>query len=152
MTNYRPITINRRATFDYDIQDRVLAGIVLRGSEVKSVRNGHASLKGAFAAFKDGELWLSNMHVSPYPPAHDQQHEPDRPRKLLLHKKQLQDLQDQKLAGRSIVVCSIGASGPYIKVELGIGRGKKKHDKREAIKRRQADRDAARAIRQQTDA
>lgn len=146
MNKYRPIATNRRAKFDYEIEDRILAGIVLTGPEVKSIRNGHVSLKGSFAHFRNAELWLNNMHVSPYPPAHDMPHDSERPRKLLVHKSQLSNLHTQKQSGRNLVVCSIGVSGPYIKAEIGIGRGKKRYDKRETIKRRQAERDTKRSI------
>lgn len=150
MPNYHPIARNRRATYDYEIKERLLAGVVLRGPEVKSVRAGHVSLKGAFANFHNNELWLNNVHISPYPPAHDQPQDPDRTRKLLLHKKQIDQLNSQKQSGLQIVVCSIGLSGPYIKVELGIGHSKKRHDKRETIKRRQASREAQRSIKNRT--
>lgn len=139
---------NRRANFDYEIQERLLAGIVLRGPEVKSIRRGAVSLKSAFANFMNGELWLNNMHVSPYPPAQSQNHDANRPRKLLLHQKQLDELFKQKQSGLNIVICSVGLAGGYIKAELGIGRGKKQYDKRQTIKKRQADREAAKSIRQ----
>lgn len=150
MTNYRVLAKNRRATFDYEIQDRLLAGIVLSGPEVKSIRRGAVSLKSAFANFIGNELWLNNMHVSPYPPARDQPHDPERPRKLLLQRKQLDQLLSQKQAGLNIVVCSVGLSGQYIKAELGVGRSKKRHDKRQVVKQRQAQREAARLIRRKT--
>ena len=146
MANFKPIAKNRRANYDYDIVSTLIAGIVLSGAETKSIRAGHVSLKGAFAVFQKQELWLNNMHVSKYKYANSASHNPTRPRKLLLHKSQLDQLQAQKLNGQNLVVLAIGLSGPFIKVQIGIGHSKKRHDKRETIKKRQQMREAAKAI------
>jgi len=144
--NYMPISKNRRARYDYEISRTLVAGIVLNGPEVKSIRNGSVSLKGSFANFKDGELWLNNMHVSKY--AHsspEDNQDPERPRKLLLNKVELARLVASKQNGNHITILSVGVSGKYIKAELGIGRSKKIHDKRQKIKSRNQLRDAQKA-------
>ena len=140
------IARNRRATFDYDITDKMTAGLVLAGSEVKSVRAGHVSLKGSFIAAHDGELYLINAHINPYSFA-AANHEPTRSSKLLLHKKQI-SLVSQALdqAGLSAVPLVIGLERGLIKLEIGIGRGKKRFDKRETTKRRELAREAERDI------
>jgi SsrA-binding protein len=112
------------------------------------VRGGHANLHGSFASLRGGELWLNNTHISPYPPAKQESYEPTRQRKLLLTRQQLDELARSVHSGYSIVVLSLGTSGSFIKVELGLGRGRKRYDKREHIKRREAKRDAAKALRQ----
>lgn len=134
------IAKNKRATFDYDIEKRVIAGVVLRGHEAKSIRSGNVSLKNSFASVKDGELWLNNVHVGQYDKSSLSVYEPTRSRKLLVHKNELNQLLGAKSAGQTIVVLAIGASGKFIKVEIGIGRGKKKHDKRQVLKKRASDR------------
>jgi SsrA-binding protein len=140
------ITKNRRATFDYAIEHTLIAGIVLSGADAKSIRNGLISLKGSFAQIKHGELWLINMHVTPYPHAQASELEPTRPRKLLVSARELRVLQADREAGRTIVPLSILA-GRYLKVELGVGRGKRKTDKRHTIQQRETDRAIARSLR-----
>jgi len=135
---------NRRARFDYEIQRIFIAGVILDGPEVKSIRAGLISLKGAFARVKDNELWLYNMFVTAYPPARGQDlPDPDRPRKLLISKQELHSLTQQNEQGMTIVPLTVLA-GRFIKIELGVGRGKKKFDKREVIKKRDMERSAAR--------
>lgn len=147
MPRYKPIATNRRARFDYELTDSLIGGLVLSGHEVKSIRAGHVSLKGAFATIMAGELWVNNVHVTPYPPAKlPAGYDPTHARKVLVHAKQLAELIAHKQAGRNIVVQSVGVQGRFIKVELGVGRSKKQYDKRETIKRRQNDREARRAI------
>lgn len=150
MADYKLLAANRRARYDYQVNDTILAGIRLSGAEVKSIRAGHIRLNGSFATFRSGELWLNNVHISPYPPAKQEDYQPTRARKLLVQRRQLAELARHTQAGLSIVVLSIGQSGSYIKVELGIGRGRKRYDKREHIKRREARRDAAKAIRRRS--
>jgi SsrA-binding protein len=145
-TDYRIIATNRTAKRNYDIQDKFLAGVVLEGHEVKSARNGHVQLKGAYADFRGHELWLINAHIAPYPPAKLDGYEPSRSRKLLLHRQQLNQIAAARQNGLAIAVISIGRAGRLLKVELGVGRGRKKHDKRQVLKRRQADMEAAKAI------
>ncbi len=144
--NYKPIAKNRRALYDYEISSRLIAGIVLSGPETKSIRNGSVSLKGSFANFRGGELWLNNMHVTKY--AHssfETGYEPQRPRKLLLNKAELTRLLADMQNGNHVSILSVGICGRYIKAELGIGRSKKIHDKRHKIKLREQRRDAQKA-------
>ncbi|HEX9679200.1 MAG TPA: SsrA-binding protein SmpB [Candidatus Saccharimonadales bacterium] len=147
MRAYNPITINRRAKYDYAITDRIIAGISLQGPEVKSVRLGRADLKGGFATLSGGELWLNNLHIPLYQPAGEQLgSQPDRRRKLLIHKRQLKKVEALKQSGLNLIPLSIGKQGRFIKLELGIGRGKKRYDKRHSIKQRMADREALQKI------
>ena len=140
------IARNKRATFDYDIEGRVMAGVVLEGHEVKSVRLGNVSLKNSFASIKDGELWLNNVHIGNYAKSDLKDYEPTRSRKLLVHKNELSQFMAAKQNGNTIVVMAIGTVKSFIKVELGIGRGKKKHDKRSTMKKRSHERDIAKKI------
>lgn len=138
---------NRRATFDYELTERLVAGLALSGSEVKSIKNGHASLKGSFVTMREGEAWLNNAHVTPYQPGGQvNAPEPTRQRKLLLHRKQLDRLILEKRSGMSVVPTALLLQGNLIKIEIGIGRGKKRYDKREALKRRDTDRELARRV------
>lgn len=131
--------INRRAKFDYDISDQVVAGLVLHGPEVKSLRKGSGHLKGAFVNFKDHEAWLVNAHIGPYKFAKSESHESMRTRKLLLTKKQISKLENAKKTGLHIVPTRLITNSRFIKIELGIGRSKKQVDKRESIKKREQD-------------
>jgi SsrA-binding protein len=143
----KTVARNKRANFDYAIERTITAGIALTGSEAKSIRQGAVSIKGSYAQFKNNELWLLNMHVTPYAHAHsDATAEPTRTRKLLLHKKELTKLTVERESGLSIMPLQVLA-GRHIKIELGIGRGKKRTDKRQAIKKRDAERDIARSSR-----
>jgi SsrA-binding protein len=142
------IARNKRATFDYDLQERMVAGIVLHGHEVKSVRRGDVSLTGAFATIKDGELWLHNAHIGAYQPAALQQYDPTKSRKLLVRSSQLKNIIGFKQRGLHIVPVGIGAAGKYLKVEIGIGPSKKRRDKREQIKRKDTNIDMQRTLKQ----
>jgi SsrA-binding protein len=137
---------NRRATFDYAITERLTAGLVLSGPEVKSTKAGAASLKGSFIVIRDGEAYLTNAHINPYNHARSEGYEPTRDRKLLLHRKQLDGLIGTKQSGLSIIPTALLQAGPLVKLEVGIGRGKKRYDKRETIKRRDTIRDIARTV------
>ncbi len=138
---------NKRANFDYEITDKLIAGIALSGSEVKSIKAGHASLKGSFVAIRDNEAYLTNAHVTPYNMAGNQsQLDPTRSRKLLLHRKQLQELINNKNAGLSAVPMALLEAKRLVKLEIGIGRGKRKYDKRAAIKKRETERETRRAL------
>lgn len=141
-----PICRNRRALHDYEVEDRFEAGIVLRGSEVKSLRQGRVNLQDAYVRFKDGEAWLVGAHISPYSHANRENHDPLRERKLLLHAHEIRRLAS-KVQERGLTVIPLGMhfKGPHVKVELGLGRGRKVHDKRAAIKEREDRRDIARA-------
>ncbi|MEO7617394.1 MAG: SsrA-binding protein SmpB [Candidatus Saccharibacteria bacterium] len=138
---------NRRATFDYELTERLVAGLVLSGAEVKSIKNGHASLKGSFVTLREDEAWLNNAHVTPYQPGGQANApEPTRLRKLLLHRKQIDNLITEKRGGMSVVPTALLLDGNLIKLEIGIGRGKKRYDKRETLKRRDNEREMARRI------
>ncbi|MGH2705453.1 MAG: SsrA-binding protein SmpB [Actinomycetota bacterium] len=133
------IATNPKARHDYDILDSYEAGMALTGSEVKSLREGKASLREAFAIVRDGEVFLIGMHIPPYPQAGYAQHEPTRTRKLLLHKEEIQRLIG-KTAERGLTLVPLRAyfSHGLAKVEIGLARGKKKYDRREDLKEREA--------------
>jgi SsrA-binding protein len=138
---------NKRATFDYEITDKLVAGLVLSGAEVKSTKAGHASLKGSFIQIKDGEAYLTNAHITPYNRAGNQSSlDPTRTRKLLLHRKQLNELIGDKADGLQLVPMALLEHHGLIKLEIGLGRGKKLYDKRAVIKKRDTDREARRAL------
>lgn len=135
------IAINKRANFDYEISERFEAGIVLTGQEVKSIKTGHISLASAFVTLKGSEAWLTNAHVPPYKMAGQIiNYDPTRPRKLLLRKEELASLYGKiKQKGLTLVPIRVYTKGNKIKLEFGIGRGKKKYEKRETIKKREID-------------
>ena len=144
MAKSRDIAVNRRATYDYEILERIEAGLVLLSSEIKSLRDNRVNLSGAYAFPQNGELWLQNCHIAPYPSAVRDNHEPLRPRKLLLNKVQLRRFSEvAKQKGYTIVPLKIYISGHYAKIQLGVGQGKKRYDKRRAL----ADRDRRREAR-----
>lgn len=140
---------NKRATFEYEIIDRYTAGIVLRGSEIKSVREGKASINEAYCMFKDGELWVKNLNVSEYKQASVWQHEPLRMRKLLLSKKELSKLLAKvKERGYTIIALRMFLNErSFAKLEIALARGKKTHDKRNSIKAKDEKRDLDRSLR-----
>ena len=134
--------VNKKAKFEYTILDRYEAGIVLTGTEIKSIRQNKASISDAYCVFKDGELWVKNMHIAEYSHGTYNNHEPKRDRKLLLHKHQLRRLESKvKESGLTIVPLRlyINEKGTA-KLEIALVRGKKEHDKREAIKKRETER------------
>lgn len=138
---------NKRATYDYELIDRIVAGLVLSGDEVKSIKTGHVSLKGSFIALRQGEAFLTSAHITPYQhAAHKDQIEPTRPRKLLLHRRQLEQLVAHKQSGLSVVPTALLMERSLIKLEIGIGRGKKHYDKRHSIKARDTARELARGL------
>lgn len=144
------IAKNRKAWRDYDIEDTYLAGIELRGSEVKSIRAGEVQFADAFADFHGNELFLLHMHVSEYKQANRYNHSPTRKRKLLLHRSELDSLRGKiERGGMTLVPLDLRLSGRWVKVKLGLGKGRKQRDKREAIKKRMMERDAERAIKEQ---
>jgi len=141
------ITVNRKAYHDYHIEDRLEAGLVLKGSEIKSIREGKVSISDAYAKPENGELWLYNSHIASYDAASYNTHEPTRPRKLLLHRKEIDILSGKVIQkGLTLVPLKLYIKGGIAKVELGVARGKKAYDKREAIARRDAEREAERAM------
>jgi SsrA-binding protein len=141
------VASNRYASYRYELLDRIECGVVLVGTEVKALRSGTAQLKDGYASIRDGELWLHNVHIPPYGPAARENHDPERPRKLLVHRREL-----ERLAGRvqergfTLVPTRIYFSGPRAKVEIALGRGKDRFDKRESIKERETQRDMQRAL------
>jgi SsrA-binding protein len=138
---------NRRARHDYHIEDTFEAGLVLTGTEVKSLREGRASLIDGYAAVDNGEVWLHNVHIPQYTQGTWTNHEPRRPRKLLLHREQIRKLNSKtQETGLTIVPLSMYFKDGYAKVEIGVARGKKTYDKRHSIAEREAKRDAARAM------
>ncbi len=143
----RDITVNRRAFHEYHIDDRVEAGLMLVGSEVKSLREGHVNLKDAYARFQGEELFLVGMHISAYGPSSQFGHEPERTRKLLLHRREIDKLRGKlKERGLTLVPLRLYWVKGRAKAELGVGRGKKLHDKREAIRERAERREVDRAM------
>lgn len=144
------VASNRQASFRYELLERLECGIVLSGTEVKSLRDGKAQLKDSYAQIRDGEVWLVGCYIPPYGPAARENHEPERPRKLLLHSGEI-----ERLAGRvaerglTLVPTRIYFSGERsrAKVELALGRGKDLWDKRQAIRRREMARDVQRELR-----
>ncbi|MCP4691440.1 MAG: SsrA-binding protein SmpB, partial [Desulfobacterales bacterium] len=128
---------NRKARHDFFIEDTFEAGIVLKGTEVKSMRNGRTNLKDSYARIKNGEVFVYQMHISPYPFAHYDNHEPLRPRKLLLHKYEINKLYGKvNEMGFTLVPLKVYFKNGKVKILLGLAKGKRKHDKREAIRRR----------------
>jgi SsrA-binding protein len=143
------VIVNRKARHDYFIDETIEAGLVLTGSEVKSIRDGRCNLVDSFARISRGEAYISNVHISQYDPAHRDNHEPTRSRKLLLHRLEIDRLEGKlKQKGLTLIPLRIyfNARG-RAKIELGLGRGKKLHDKRQSIKEREAKRETARAMR-----
>jgi SsrA-binding protein len=141
------IATNRQASFRFDLLDRLECGVVLAGTEVKSLRNGAAQIKDGYASIRDGELWLYNVHIPPYGPASRENHDPDRPRKLLAHKREIERLVGKiQERGLTLVPTRIYFSGPRAKVEIALARGKDRFDKRESIKAREQRRDVERAL------
>jgi SsrA-binding protein len=142
------VASNRYASYRYELLDRVECGVVLLGTEVKALRGGTAQLKDGYASIRDGELWLQNVHIPPYGPAARENHDPERPRKLLVHRRELERLAARvQERGFTLVPTRIYFSGPRAKVEIAVGRGKDRFDKRESIKERETQRDMQRALR-----
>jgi SsrA-binding protein len=138
---------NRKARHEYHIMDKWEAGVVLRGTEVKSLRQGRANLQDSFAVFDRGELWLQNLHISPYEQGNRYNHDPLRPRKLLLHRRELRKLVGQvEQKGLTLVPLDIYFSRGIAKVTVALVRGKKLHDKRDDLRRRADERDMERAF------
>jgi SsrA-binding protein len=143
-----PTVDNRRARHEYHILDSLEAGLALTGTEVKSIRQGGVSLSEAYARFRDGEAWLLGMHVPPYKQGSFSNVDPNRPRKLLLHKEQIADLQSRvKEKGLTIVPLRMYFTRGMVKVQLGLARGKKQWDKREDIAKRDVEREMQRHVR-----
>jgi SsrA-binding protein len=137
---------NRKAFFEYVIDEIFEAGLVLQGTEVKSLRQGKANINDAYARFKDGEIYLYNAHISPYSHAALDSHKPERPRKLLLNHRELRRLLGKtQERGYTLIPVRMYFKNEYAKVEIALARGKKKADKRETIRRREEQREMERA-------
>lgn len=144
----KPIATNRRARFDYEIVETYEAGLSLVGSEVKSLRAGNAEIRDAYGAVRDGEAWLYGLRISPYEFARDGGHDPERTRKLLLHRVEIERIASSLAEkGLTLIPTRLYFKDGKVKVELGLAKGKAKYDKRETVKRREADREMQRAIR-----
>jgi SsrA-binding protein len=141
------VASNRKARHDYQIIESVECGIMLTGDEVKSLRGGRASLAEAYARVRDGEVWLEGMHIPPYEQGDKRRHLPTRPRKLLLHKREIAKLvgqqQEQRLA---LVPLRAYFTHGMAKVEIGVGRGKREHEKRQSIAKREQEREIAQEL------
>lgn len=139
------IAKNKRGSYDYAITEKLVAGLVLSGGEVKSVRAGHISLKGSYIRLLEGEAYLVGAHIRPYTHAGKQEsYDPERPRKLLMHRRELAELANAKQAARQAVPLAVGLEHGLIKLELGVGRGQKNYDKRAVIKTRETQREIGR--------
>jgi SsrA-binding protein len=145
--NIKIVCQNKKARYDYEILEVIEAGMVLLGTEVKSLRQGRAHLKDSYARVKDGELFLMQSHISPYSHAYHDNHDPDRVRKLLVHKREIKRLQGKtQEKGLTLVPLKIYLKNGKAKVELGLARGKRTYDKRETLKRKTEQRELERAI------
>jgi SsrA-binding protein len=138
---------NRQASHRYNLLDRWEAGLVLTGTEVKSLRDGKAQLKDGYASVRDGEVWLHNVHIPPYAPATRENHEPERPRKLLLHRREIDRLVGKtREKGLTLVPTRIYFKDARAKVEIALARGKDVGDKRRSLKERELRREMERAV------
>lgn len=147
MAYSKVLTTNRQARFNYFILDSMEAGIVLQGTEVKALRLGLCNLKDSYARCQNGEVWMYNCHISPYPHGNRMNHEPLRPRKLLLHSKQILKLERELIKGVTLVPLKIYLNERRIKVELGVAKGKQHRDKRAALKEKAVRRETEAALR-----
>jgi SsrA-binding protein len=148
-TGERLIASNKKALHDYFIVQRLEAGLALNGTEVKSLRDGRAQLKDAYVIFKEGEAFLFGAHISPYTHGNRENHDPERTRKLLLHKREIEKLRTQTVEkGLTVVPLRLYFKGNRVKAEIAVVRGKRQFDKRDTEKAREADREAAQAMKQ----
>ena len=144
----RDVATNRQASHRYHLLERWECGLVLQGTEVKALRDGKAQIKDGYASVRDGEVWLHNVHIPPYGPASRENHEPERPRKLLMHKREIDRLIGKtREKGFTLVPTRLYFSGGRAKVEIALARGKDVGDKRQSIKEREMKREMERAIR-----
>lgn len=146
---FKTVSDNRRARFDYELFEHVEAGLVLSGTEIKSVRAGKANIRDAYAQVRDGEIWLQNMHIAPWTSGGPWNHEPVRPRRLLMHRAEIHRLgRTVAQKGLTIVPLRLYIKGHLAKVELALAKGRRRYDKRKAIQQRETDREINRAMRQ----
>ena len=144
----KTVSVNKKAGFDYTLLKKLEAGLALTGTEIKSIRGGNVSIREAYVRPRDGELWLIGAHVAKYGPAAGRNHEPTRDRKLLLHKRQIRELErEATVSGATIVPTRLYLKDGKAKLEIALARGKRKYDKREAIAKREAERSMQRAVR-----
>ena len=143
------ICVNKRARFDYEIDDVYEAGLVLQGTEVKSLRQGRVSLKDAYGDVQNGEVFLLHAHIDPYDQGNRNNHDPERPRKLLLHKQEIKRLIGKtQERGLTLIPTRMYFARGKAKIEIGLAKGKKNYDKRQDLKRRDAQREVERALRE----
>jgi SsrA-binding protein len=146
MSGHKVVATNRRARFDYEILDTFEAGMALRGSEVKSLRSGHVQLKDSYADIRNGEVWLVNAHIAPYSFAENGGHDPERARKLLMHRREIDRLFGRiREEGLTLVPIQVYFTNGRAKIELGLGKGKRRRDKRRDIVAREQKREMERA-------
>ena len=144
----RDVATNRQASYRYHLTEKWEAGLVLQGTEVKALRDGKAQIKDGYASVRDGEVWLHNVHIPPYGPAARENHEPERPRKLLMHRREIDRLVGStREKGFTLVPTRLYFSGGRAKVEIALARGKDVGDKRQSIKEREMKREMERSIR-----
>jgi SsrA-binding protein len=143
------VATNRQASFRYNLLERFEAGLVLQGTEVKALREGKAQLKDSYATIRDGEVWLIGAYIPPYGPASRENHEPERPRKLLLHRSEIDRLTGRtQERGLTLVPTRMYFSDGRAKIELALARGKDVHDKRDTIRKREVAREIQRELRE----
>ena len=148
MADDRVIATNRRARHEYDILETVEAGVVLRGTEVKALRAGQVNFKDSYATLRNQEAWLVGCHISPYSHGTDANHDPERDRKLLLHRREITRLVGKVAErGLTLVPLRLYLKGGRVKAEIGLARGRKLHDKRSAIREREVRREMDKAVR-----
>jgi SsrA-binding protein len=145
----KTVAVNRRAGFDYEFLERYEAGLALTGTEIKSIREGKVNVRDAFARAQNGEMWLHNLHIAEYPAASQFNHDPTRPRKLLLHKGEIAELAAAlEQRGLTLVATRLYFKRGRAKIELAVAKGRKSYDKRAVIAERDANRSIQRALRQ----
>jgi SsrA-binding protein len=143
------VATNRQASYRFNLLERFECGVILTGTEVKSLREGNVQLKDAYAVVREEEVWLLGMYIAPYGPASRANHDPERPRKLLLHRSEIQRLIGKtNERGLTLVPTRVYFSGPNAKVEIALARGKDLYDKRETIRRREMSREVQRELRE----
>jgi SsrA-binding protein len=146
---FKTVADNRRARFNFEILEQFEAGLVLSGTEIKSIRVGKAMIRDAYAQVRGGQVWLQNLHISPWDGGGPWNHEPVHPRRLLMHRKEIDRL--ARVAGQqglTLVPLRLYIKGHYAKVELALAKGRRQYDKRKVIQQRETDREIARAMRQ----
>lgn len=142
------LAVNRQARHDYAVEETYEAGLVLVGTEVKSARGGKVQIKDAYARFRNGELWLVGLHIAPYTHASFENHEPERPRKLLLKQLELKRLTGKvERAGYTLVPLRVYLKGPWIKVELALAKGRQRHEKKDVLRKKIHDQEMRDAVR-----